>query len=379
MTYLLILVALWSALAGVFWLKLNTIVWWEWLLGTIIGILVTVTTWYIIKNGRTHDIEMWSGTVSSAIYIPEWVSHHERAVYRTVINSKGNSSRVFSHYETYYVTHSPEYSVNTTLGTFNISKDKFSYLVEKFGGKKSVSGHRPSYHSGDRNDYHTVNNNNWEEPCTDLRSFENKIKAAQSTFSFPEVPKDVPVFKWPELDGVKRSERLLGRARQQINILEFDRMNSRLGPFKKVNVIIIGFPESSSTDIATLQEAAWIGGKKNDLVLCYGGKESSKWSYVFGWTDEMLVKRNLETILLQNPINDSILPLIETEIRKNYKLKDWSQFDYISVPMPWWSYLLTILLLSISQGIFYYFAHNNDVSKDSKNNARIIFKGFNHV
>jgi hypothetical protein len=233
------------------------------------------------------------------------LSEHERAVYRTVTDSKGNTKQVFSHYETYYVNHGPNYNANTTLGEFTITKDRFDYLVQKFGGQKAVSGFRPSYHSGDRNDYHTVNNNSWEEPCTDIRTFENRIKAAPSTFSFPEVPKDSPVFKWPDIDGVKRSNRLLGSVSQKINILEFDRLNARLGPFKKVNVIIIGFPETSSVDIATLQEAAWIGGKKNDLVLCYGGKDSSKWSYVFGWTDEVLVKRNLETILLNNQINNN--------------------------------------------------------------------------
>ena len=82
------------------------------------------------------------------------------------------------------------------------------------------------------------------------------------------------------------------------------------------------------------------------LVLVYGGTDPvhPKWVKVFGWTEQELVKRNLETILLRNPVNSSLIPLIEKEIRQNYQLKDWKKFDYIAVNPPTWTYIVSLIV-----------------------------------
>ena len=143
-------------------------------------------------------------------------------------------------------------------------------------------------------------------------------------------------------------------------------MCSKLGPTKKVNVIIIGFPPNSDSSIAHLQEAAWIGGKKNDLILCYDTPKPNQlptWAYVFGWTEETIVKANLQTILLTNPINDNILPLIYQEILKNYTIKEWKKFDYLQIEPPTWTYYLYILITAFTQGIFWLWASINPYQK----------------
>ena len=140
-------------------------------------------------------------------------------------------------------------------------------------------------------------------------------------------------------------------------------MNSRLGPRKKINVILVGFGAKESS-IAHMQEAKWIGGKKNDLVICYGGsKEKTEWAYVFGWTEKEIVKRNLETIMMDNVVNSELVPKIEKEILSNYKIKEWEKFDYISVEPPYWAYLILLGVLVFTQTIFFLISYFNNSTK----------------
>jgi hypothetical protein len=132
-----------------------------------------------------------------------------------------------------------------------------------------------------------------------------------------------------------------------------------------VNVILIGFGDKDAS-VAQLQEAKWFGGKKNDLVLCYGGAGvKTEWAVVFGWTEQELVKRNLETILLENTVNTEILPRIESEIRANYVIKDWTKFDYIAVSPPWWGFLILCVVMIAAQCGFMYWSVNNENDKEN--------------
>jgi hypothetical protein len=230
------------------------------------------------------------------------------------------------------------------------------------GGKQSSSygGHRDS---GDNNIYRTSNKTGYLYPTTIIRNFDNRIKAAPTLFSFAKVPTNIPVFKWPENGNWMQSDRLINEPR--ISILEFDRMNSRIGPKKFVNVIFINFGDKGS-EIAQWQKSAFIGGKQNDLVLCYGQLNTNNvpnWSVCFGWSDSEICKRDLETILISNPINNSILPLIEKEIIKGYTIKRWEDFNYIAISPPRWTYIVLVILMVILQGGFYYWAHNNEFGK----------------
>lgn len=124
---------------------------------------------------------------------------------------------------------------------------------------------------------------------------------------------------------------------------------------------MVGFGEDPQIYAQYLQ-SKWIGGKKNDLVLCFGGGDTNKpatWSYVFGWTNEGIVKKNLQTLLLTKPINDDIIPDIKIEVAKNYKIKEWRDFDYLEVPIPSWIYWLYPIILTGSQVGLYFFFHKN--------------------
>lgn len=102
-------------------------------------------------------------------------------------------------------------------------------------------------------------------------------------------------------------------------------------------------------------QAYWKNGKKNDIVICYG----DGWSYVFGWSETELIKLNLQTILLDNPVNDDIISLIKAEIRKNFKPHKWTMYEEQEFIVPTWTVVMAFILMILSQIGLYYAFHKN--------------------
>lgn len=234
-------------------------------------------------------------------------------------------------------------------------------------GDRTTLEHNSRMLEGDPNDYELVNELAWIEPVTKLSTFKNKIKATPNLFQFAQLSTNINVYSWPENPNWNSSDRLIGTSVLLIDRLKFDQLNAELGPRKKVNVIMVGFDESQGAEYGEYQKSAYIGGKKNDLIITFGGGSKHKpanWCVVFGWTESELVKKNIETILLTNPINDDILSLLGTEVIKNYEIKDWSKFDYIKISPPSSVYFIFIIIMIISQIIGYIICHKNEIEKD---------------
>jgi len=380
--WLLYIIALIPAIIGLFLFIFNKkINWQEWLFGSLSGFIIAGFFHIFAIAGLTSDIETWSGQVIKVNHYPEWVEQYKKAIYKTVTRHSGSgknrrtyTERVFSHYETRHYTHSESWDMFVNYGEEQESKyitaQKFEEIKKLFGGSIEKTGERSCsfggrIDGGDRSIYTVQNNTKWIQPITTIKCFENRIKAAPTTFSFAKVPTNISVYSWPENPNVFESDRLINEPR--ISRLKFDQMNSRLGPKKEVNVIMINF-ENKDSSIADWQQAKWIGGKKNDIVLCYGQvkDENAKWAKVFGWSEKEICKRNLETILLTQPIDNNILTNIEAEIENNYMIKDWTKFDYISIEPRPWVYPVYLVFLLLSQFALWIYFHLNEFEKEVK-------------
>jgi hypothetical protein len=372
--YLLSLLPLIGGL--IFWVKSKRITLWEWLVAVIGGLLLTGALHLCVVRGMTADTETWSGQLTSATFYPEWVEEYEVAIYRTeyhtVTDSEGNtheeSEQVFDHYETRYRTHSEEWDAKDSLRIFEfgISRSQFLEISANFGGAETRDGGKSGFYSGDPNIYVAENKTRYIYPTTDTRTFVNKVKAAPSVFSFVPVPTNIPVLDYPKNpDGWNDSDRLRGTAKDAVPILEWDRMNSRLGPTKKVNVIACGFPKGTSTEMGNWQESKYVGGRKNDLVICYAGdNRKPEWVKVFGWTEKFDCKRGLESLILEKGLSIQSLPLIEGNIRKTYTIKDWKKFDYLVVEPPPWAYAAVVIVMLAFQAGWWIYSTTNRIDKD---------------
>lgn len=364
------------------------VAWQEWLGSVGAALLLALIFQLVASHGMTDDVETWSGYGVAAKHFSAWQEYYEYAVYRTeyyqvqetyyTTDSKGRSQshthmvthsrQVFDHWEPTTRWHSDSWTLYTTLGDIGIDQNKYGYMTQKYNDNHAVAGTRTTWEhnskmiAGDPNDYLAENRTGWIEPVITQKHFVNKVKAAPSLFSFAKVPTNIAVYPWPAVRDWNRSDRVMGTAQQMMDTLVWDQMNAVLGAAKKVNLILVGFPPGSSEDMAKWQQAKWIGGKKNDLVIAYagGGVVPVEWVTCFGWTESELVKRNLEDLFLHNPIDHNLIPKICKEVTANYVKKNWHKFDYITIEPPAWSYWVYILVMVLVQGGLYAWFHFNE-------------------
>jgi hypothetical protein len=370
------------------WIFNKRVNWLEWVGACALSFAVAGIMHFVGINGMTSDTETWSGFVTEAYHVPRWkeryTEHHSETY--TTTDSDGNKTTHTRHWTTTeYRWHDDEWHMHTTLGNSttdvvmssvfdfssgNISKSDFDRIVRRFGSKidkrkgdRTTSKDDSKMVEGDPYDYHAVNVTGWIEPVTTTKSFENRVKAAPTTLSFAQVPENIPVYEYPSNGNQFLSDRVVGHAVSSVGLVEWDQLNARLGALKKVNLIVVGWKEGDQS-LGEWQRAKWIGGKKNDLVICFGGDpRKPDWVYVFGWTEREDVKQNLTSILSDNGISTATIPLIEAEVKKNYTIKDWHKFDYITIPYPMWAFWVFIGLQTAIQGGFWAWCHLNEFEK----------------
>lgn len=345
-------------IGGVLWVTRREMHHWEWLGGTAAAFTVAGAMHGAAVSSMTADTEVWSGEVTHVRFRPEWRERYTVTHTTTTTNSDGSTSTQ-TYTTTHYTTHPDKWYAHTTLHQeLDISAARYREIGSNFGGESTKKrGVRSTWREsstvvgGDPYDYLVYNRSRHIEPVIRGVSFSNRVKATPSVFSYRKLSEEEAsaLPDYPEARNVWRSDRVIGAP---VSIRLWDEMMAKLGPEKKVNLILVRLP--SQTD-ATDLEAKWIGGKKNDLVLCYG----TGWSYVFGWTEQEMVKRTLETLLLGD-VGDSMLPEIEAIVREHYELVDWSKFGYLSLEPRRVHYVILLLVMVLTQaGLHWYFLLND--------------------
>lgn len=371
-------------LGAALWLLTRRVTFGEWLVGSLIGFAIAGGFHLYAVGSLVDDVEMWSGRLVHITHHPAWQAEP---------SGEGADRDDGERPESWSAT--ADYG-GGALQSYPVTRAEFEALHAAFGGGplETVEVEKAGFVSGDPNVYVARNLTGVLIPTHTTRRYENLVRAGPSLFSFAAVPEGVEVYAHPagEVDrqfaGIlaiftfilgdvaesraslglegewRRSGRLLGRAADELDIAAWDRMNARLGPRKKVNLIAIGFAGASAQ--AHWQEAAWIGGRKNDLVLCYGPRDADGrpgWAYVFGWTDRDVVKRNLETVLLELPAGEALLSAIEAEVEARYQIRAWPAFSYMDVPAPPNVVLNLLIAMAVVQGGYWMIALVNNTRR----------------
>jgi len=368
--YLLALIPV--AVGFILWMCDREIVWWEWLLAAAAGFVLAAIFHLSALIGMTTDVETWSGQIEYAVYEPEWIEEYQEE------HSIGEGDNEITWHTTEHRTHPATWQVKATTGERHyVTPGFFGQVRQNFADLTVQRPYKSGFDGGDPNIYVSFNRTGFVYPTTTTRYFQNKLKGAPSLFRFTESEPspskftfsggtgNAVLYDWPKNPNVFASDRLRGTAPIYFDLLQFDRMNTRLGPFKKVNVILVGFTDDKGEDYGRKQQAKWLGGKKNDLVVCYGGgslTNAPSWTYVFGWTERDDCKRNIEKLMSAQPLGSNVLVAVEAEIGRSYVIKDWTKFDYVAIEPPRWAYYVFFSLLLVTQGVLYWFFHNNDDS-----------------
>jgi hypothetical protein len=134
-----------------------------------------------------------------------------------------------------------------------------------------------------------------------------------------------------------------------------------VGPTKQVNLVIV-FVNTNDSNYLHALEHAWIGGKKNDVVVIVGTTSYPRidWVRVMAWTDveEFKVRMTHDLESLETVDREIFMAVVTKHISNLYQRKPMKDFEYLADSMepPLWVLLLSLIIgIGASLGISYYF------------------------
>lgn len=147
------------------------------------------------------------------------------------------------------------------------------------------------------------------------------------------------------------------------NLME---INADLGKKKQVNIIFIVVPTEDSSYLHALEEA-WIGGKKNDLIVIIGTTNFPKidWVRVMSWTRIEELKVSLQDSL-ENIGNletrEEIIKSVKEQVDRLFVRTPMRDFEYLmaGIQPPRWALIILLTVgLGLSAGLTIYFYKND--------------------
>lgn len=138
-----------------------------------------------------------------------------------------------------------------------------------------------------------------------------------------------------------------------------------LGPNRQANLIIL-FVNTADPGYEQALDSAWLGGKKNDIIVIVGTSEYPKINFVrvMSWTDKEIFKIKLRDSLESNGEIDRefFMKEIMRITMQDFKRKSMKDFAYLEheIEPPTWMIVSTIfaILLVGGIGIGYYTLNN---------------------
>lgn len=196
------------------------------------------------------------------------------------------------------------------------------------------------------------------EPCSVSKMYLNYVKAAPNSLFHKHKYDDsytAIIPDYPTIYGIYHVNRvrIAGKINGKIDTSMWDKLLSeklkKLGPKKQVNIVIV-VTSAASQDFRYALEDAWLGGKKNDVIVILGVPDYPE----IAWTDTITFGGNIGNELMTVEMRDTIMDIGTIEdpakiVNSIGKVVD-ERFDRI--PMEKFEYLLSEVELSTGMIIF---------------------------
>lgn len=319
----------------------------------------------IYWNIRVSDTKFINDKIISLRYEGPWVSEYTCCkIHRTSCSGSGKNrhcTRYCAVWGTCY-RNEGDYSEYTLAknGTHYIQNEKRIELQNKyFDGPKKVLGKRPSYHDGDKYDYVWTIREDKIAPWTDTRLYKNYIAPSENIIkgSF-NVGKEVKKHPTDNLKNNFDYNKVIGINLDQTKLAI---LNSSLN--NDANIVIYGFKNGSLSDCENLK-AKWIGGKVNDLVFCliHDNRKITA-AKVFGWTENEVLKKELESLILDKDITSffSLSKEIKHLIDNSYVTNDMSKYNYLTINIRGVDYIMFVIFYILLVIGAWSVAYNNNI------------------
>lgn len=334
------------------------ITWKEFLVQIVVQLAIAGIAAGIVSCANTHDTEVWNGSVVSKKKVWVSCSHSYQCNCRETCTGSGSNRSCSTTCDTCY-EHSNDwdwdvYTSNSETITIN--------RVDRQGN------HEPA---------------RWAavalgEPTAVEHSYVNYVKGAPGTLfkrqgaiekyasTIPKYPDRI--YDYYKLDRLVTVGLSVPNAREWNIALE--KLNAEIGSPRQVNIIVVLVNEEHREWYYALEEA-WIGAKKNDVVLVVGVRADMMvmWSEVMTWTTDktFVVKLRDDMFTISNPLTPEVMTQkLRSNIVAYHKRKPMKDFEYLSssiVPSTTQWVVTLIIGLLTSIGLSWLF-HIHDVFGD---------------
>jgi hypothetical protein len=323
------------------------------------------------EHSATRDSEFWGGWTTSAHYYEDWNEYIHKTCQRCVSTDKNGSCTSYMSYDCSYVSyHDERWAIKDSNGArHSVPRSTYNYLVKFFGVTPTFVDMRRRHHTNDGDMYRVI----WPktqatvEPVVVAHTYENRVQASRSVFSYVELsPKEVlaeGLFEYPEVSlfgypsvlGDCGDSTAAGNKRLMYH-------NAKLGRSKQLRMWILCF-QGGSLSKGHLQEAYWVGGNKNEVVLAIGtGKDGSgTWVHPFSWTDDKTPVIEIRDFIVGQEKLDlvKVADFMSTRLETGFVRKRFEEFSYLSVETPTWAIVTTfIVTLLVNIGLSYWLVNN---------------------
>lgn len=353
LAFLLLFPLAWPFIAKAIWGK--EITFGELAANVAIGVVVVLIGWYGGRHMQTADYEVLNGQITSKSSRQVSCEHSYSCNCRKTCSGSGQNR---SCRKTCDTCHEHSYDVNWKLDT--TVGDIFVSRVNRRGDVEP-----PRYTRAQIGD-----------PVAQSHTYTNYIKAAPDSLFNTAVEKKalmqfdklVPTYPGSIYD-YHYVDRVLAQGVALPDMSEWNRdlaMRLRtLGPSRQVNAVIV-FSNQKDPQFATALRAAWLGGKKNDVIVVLGTPNypAIDWVRVVSWTDAELFKVQLrdELLALKTVDRAQVLSIMERRIGTQYTRKHMKDFEFLQSniePPTWLIALLAVLSIGASLGASFAFSRNS--------------------
>ena len=344
---LLLFPLVWPFIAKRIWQ--SEINWQEMFLNIIIVVILTALVWQAGIYAKTSDTEIWNGQVLDKKQVSVPCQHSYQCNCREECSGSGKDRSCSTVCDTCY-EHFNDYDwvVYSDAGDFTVARADRQGIREPSRWTKAQKG----------------------QPVARPHQYTNYIKAVPESLFHNESnirerfkdmipPYPDKVYDYQYLSRVLAVGFFLPGLEEWNTDLAMALRD--LGPKRQANVIIV-FVNTGDPEYARALEEAWLGGKKNDIVLVVGVIEYPRieWVRVISWTDRQNFKVELRDAIFEpgNIDRGKILALVHDYIMSSFVRKPMKDFEYLKheIDPPGWVIILAVIIaVGGSIGLSLYF------------------------
>jgi len=342
--------------------KLNTL---ELILQFAVPTIVSILFYFLTVWGLTSDSEYWGGWITKIVHTEDWNEYVHQTCTRTV--GSGKNARTET-YDCSYVRYHPEQWIayDSNGLNYSVSEGMYKNWAGIWGWSKT--GHISGYTNSA--DVFTTFYDNVPahlRPSVTIHRYTNKVAASNSVFNFRKLSEqeieDNALFDYP-----KTEEGYCPSVLGYKNCPCFDRINSKLGKSKQIRVWILVFRGNMSQ--FELQKQYWRNGNKNELILCFGlgNDDTVRWSNLMTWCEQdefnAKVKRAMSDQIGTKFDTCELAGRIEPLIKEGWVRKEFADFDYLKVSIPFYLTMIALLITLLLNGGLLYINLNYDLGNN---------------